>query len=120
MTVRSKTIQNGEIAIIEIRGSLIGDGDTDRFRREVSDFIEQGNRSLIINMQKVNYMNSSGIGAIISAHASYKKNGGDVKLIGLSESVENLLAITRLVEIFDVHDSMDEAIQSFIKNNIKK
>lgn len=61
MTVKSRTIQNGRIAIIEVKGSLIGDQDTDQFRREVSDFIEQGNKSLIVNMQKVNYMNSSGI-----------------------------------------------------------
>jgi anti-sigma B factor antagonist len=119
MTVKSRTIQNGRIAIIEVKGSLIGDQDTDQFRREVSDFIEQGNKSLIVNMQKVNYMNSSGIGAIIAAHTSFKKNGGEVKLVGLSEKMENLLAITRLVEIFDVHDSLDEATESFLKNNNK-
>jgi anti-sigma B factor antagonist len=116
MTIKSRTIQEGRVAIIDVRGALIGDQDTDNFRTEVNDFIEQGNKSLIVNMQKVNYMNSSGIGAIISAHTSYKKNGGEVKLVGLTQSVENLLAITRLVEIFDVHDTLDEALESFFKN----
>ncbi|MBI5475645.1 MAG: STAS domain-containing protein [Ignavibacteriales bacterium] len=116
MTIKSRTIHEGRVAIIDVRGALIGDQDTDNFRNEVIDFIEQGNKSLIINMQRVNYMNSSGIGAIISAHTSYKKNGGEVKLAGLTENVENLLAITRLVEVFDVHESLDGAIESFFKN----
>jgi len=74
---------------------------------------------LIVNLEKLNYMNSSGIGAIISAHASYKKNGGEVKLVGLSQNIQNLFAVTRLVEVFDVHETMNDAIASYTKENSK-
>ncbi len=115
MSIKTKTEMNGKIAIIEIKGSLVGDGDTDKFRSAVQDFIEQGNKCLVVNLGKVNYMNSSGIGAIISAYTSYKKVTGEVKLAGISDNVQNLLAVTKLIDIFDVHDTVDEAIDSFLK-----
>jgi len=113
MGLKSKTILEGKIAIIEPRGTLIGDEGTDDLRKEVADFIEQGNRSLIINLEKVNFMNSSGLGAIVSARISYKRNGGDVKLVGLTKNVQNLFIVTKLSEIFDIYDSIDEAIKNF-------
>jgi anti-sigma B factor antagonist len=115
MSIKTKTEMNGKIAIIEIKGSLVGDGDTDKFRSAVQDFIEQGNKCLVVNLGKVNYMNSSGIGAIISAYTSYKKVTGEVKLAGISDNVQNLLAVTKLIDIFDVHETVDEAIDSFLK-----
>lgn len=119
MTIKSKTINNGEIAIIEVRGSLTGDEETDQFREEVADFVEQGNKSLIIDLQRVNYMNSLGLGAIISAHASFKKNEGEIKLVGVSKNIQNLFTITRLISIFDVQESVDDAVQSFSLKNTK-
>ena len=117
MSIKSRTIFDGRIAIIDIRGSLIGDEETDLFRDHVTDFIEQGNKNLIINLERLNYMNSSGIGAIITAHTSYQKNGGEVKLVGLSHNIQNLFAVTRLVEIFDVHDKLEDAIASYNTNS---
>ena len=115
MSIKTNTEMNGKIAIIEIKGSLVGDGDTDKFRSAVQDFIEQGNKCLVVNLGKVNYMNSSGIGAIISAYTSYKKVAGEVKLAGISDNVQNLLAVTKLIDIFDVHETVDEAIDNFLK-----
>jgi len=113
MSIKTRTIFEGKVAIIDVRGDLIGDDDTDAFRAAVADFIEQGNKCMVINMQKVNYMNSSGVGAIIAAHTSYSRNGGEIKLAGISNNVQNLLAVTRLIDIFDVFDNCDEAINSF-------
>ncbi len=115
MSVRGRTVESGTIAIIEIRGPLVGDGDTDALREAVADFIEQGNKCLVIHLQKVTYINSSGIGTIIAAHTSYVKNGGEVRLSGISNSVQNLLAVTKLIDIFEVYDTIDEAIKSFKK-----
>jgi anti-sigma B factor antagonist len=115
MSIKTKTEFNGKIAIIDIKGSLVGDDDTDKFKSAVQDFLEQGNKCLVVNLEKVNYMNSSGIGAIISAYNQYKKATGEVKLAGISHNVQNLLAVTKLIDIFDVHESVDEAIDSFVK-----
>jgi anti-sigma B factor antagonist len=108
------TIENGRVAIIELRGTLVGDEYTDQFREVVSDFIEQGNKCLVINLHKVNYLNSSGIGALIAAHASYAKNGGQVRLVGIQNNVQNLLVITKLIDVFEVHDTLDDATKSFV------
>ncbi|TAK65716.1 MAG: anti-sigma factor antagonist [Bacteroidetes bacterium] len=114
MSVKAKTEMDGRIGIIEIKGSLVGDEETDRFRDAYNDLIEQGNKCLVINLRKVNYINSSGIGSLIGAHASYMKIGGEVKLAGLSNNVQNLLVVTKLIDIFDTHDTVEQATQSFI------
>ncbi len=106
---------NGKIAILDVKGALLGNGDTEQLRAAVADFIEQGNKCLVINLQKVNYLNSTGIGAIIAAHASYSKNGGDVYLSGVSDNVQNLLAVTRLIDVFEVFDRVDDAIEGFLQ-----
>ena len=119
MSIKTRTELNGKIAIIDIRGAFIGDEETDQFRVAVTDFIEQGNKSLVINMQKVNYMNSSGIGALIAAHTSYAKLGGEVKITGITNNVQSLLVMTKLVDVFDVYENIDEAIDSFLKPKSK-
>jgi anti-sigma B factor antagonist len=113
--MKIRTVQNGAIAIIDVKGSLVGDQETDNLRDAVADFIEQGNKCLVINLSKVNYVNSSGIGAIIAAHASYTRNAGVVKLAGISNNVQNILVVTRLIDVFDVYETSDQAIQSFSK-----
>ncbi|HLX13491.1 MAG TPA: STAS domain-containing protein [Bacteroidota bacterium] len=119
MSVKARTEFNGKVAVIDIKGSLVGDSDTDTFRASVTDFIEQGNKCMVVNLAKVNYVNSSGLGAIISAHTNYSKNGGSVKLAGLSNNVQNLLVVTKLSDIFEVYDNVDDAIDSFVKEGSK-
>jgi anti-sigma B factor antagonist len=116
VTVRASTKNNGGIGIIEIRGSLVGDGDTEELRAAAGDFLEQGIRHAVIDLRRVNYLNSTGIGSIISAHATFRKNGGDIRLTGLSDNVQSLLVITRLIDVFEVYDTLDDAIKSFNVN----
>ena len=113
MSVKSRTIKEGKIGIIEVKGSLIGDKDTDDFRAAVADMVEQGNKQLVIDLHKVNYMNSSGIGSIIAVHSTYSKSGGMVKLAGLSNNVQSLFVATKLITIFDTFDTVDQAVESF-------
>jgi len=114
MSIKTRTIQHGRVAIFELKGSLVGNEETDLLRASVADFLEQGNKYLVINLQKVHYVNSSGIGAIIAAHASYRNSGGEVRLTGIGPHVRNLLAVTRLVDVFEVFESEEEAIASFM------
>ena len=115
MSIRSSTRLDGKIGIIELRGALIDDHDTDTFRAAVADFIEQGNKCLIIDLHKVNYLNSSGIGCLLRAHSSYAKNNGHIRLVGLGSNVQNLMVITKLIDVFDIYDTMDEAIEGFFE-----
>ena len=116
MTVKASTRNSGGIGIIEIRGSVAGDGDADALRAVAGDFLEQGIRHAVIDLKKANYLNSSGIGSIIATHTTFRKNGGDVRLTGLSDNVQSLLVITRLIDVFEVYDTLEEAIASFNLN----
>jgi anti-sigma B factor antagonist len=111
MSIKTRTIRSGAIAIIELKGSLVDVEEIDMLKGAVADFLEQGNKRLVIGLAKVTYINSSGVGALISAHTSYRKNGGEVLLAGLTGPVQNLLTITRLVDVFDVAETVDEAIE---------
>lgn len=113
MSVKASIKYGGSVGIIDIRGSLVGDDDTDDVRSAAGDFLEQGIRNVVVDLHRVNYINSTGIGAIISTHTTVRKGGGDVKLIGLSENVQSLLVITKLIDVFDVFDTIDEAVASF-------
>ncbi len=113
MSVKASTKNNGTIGILDIKGSLVGDGDTEVLQAAVGDFLEQGIRQVVIDLHRLNYLNSTGIGAIIRAHSTFKKNGGEIILTGLSDNVQSLLAITRLIDVFEVYDSLGDAIKSF-------
>jgi len=113
VSIKTRTIQNGRVAIIELRGALVDDDDTDALRQAAADFIEQGNKCLVISLARVNYLNSSGVGAIISTHTSYANAGGQVRLAGLTSNVQNVLTITRLIDVFEVFDTLEQAIADF-------
>ncbi len=113
MSIKARSINSGTIAIVEIRGSFVSDEEAELLRAIVADFMEQGNVSLVLDLHKLNYINSRGIGAVIAAHASYKKHGGEMKLAGLTGTVQNVLAVTRLTGVFEVYDTLDGAVQSF-------
>lgn len=119
MSIRTRTVQEGTIGIIEIKSSLIGEEEIDMLRDAVSDFIEQGNKKLIIDLSRVGIINSVGIGALISGYTSFTKNGGEVILTGANKSIKNVFIITKLSEVFEIHDTVAGAIEQFSLTNIK-
>jgi anti-sigma B factor antagonist len=120
VSVKTRTVQDGTIGIIEIRSSLIGEDEIDELRDAVSDFIEQGNKKLMIDLSRVGIINSVGIGALISSYTSFTRNGGEVILTGANKSIKNVFIITKLSEVFEIHDTMEDAINRFSLININK
>ena len=112
MAIKTTTLNSGAIGVIEVKGSLIGGEETDEFSNAVADFVEQGNKKLVIDLSKVDYLNSTAIGALVKAHTTYKKNGGRVKLCGINKNINNIFVITKLTMVFEVVDSRDEAVKS--------
>lgn len=113
MSTKLMTFDNLDIAILEPRGSLIGGNETDDIKQKAQDLIEQGNRKLIIDMGSVSYVNSSGIGALVSIHSLYEKAQGKVKLCSLGKSVQNVFVITKLTGVFDIAEDREEALKQF-------
>ena len=113
MAVKTSTLQSGKIGIIDVKGSLVGGEETDELRAAVADFMEQGTKKLIIDLGKVTYLNSTAIGVLVSAHTTYAKNGGHVKLCAINKNINNIFVITKLTMVFDVADTREDAIKGF-------
>ena len=113
MAIKTTTLQSGKIGVIEVKGSLVGGEETDELRNAVADFVEQGNKKLIIDLSKVTYLNSTAIGILVQAHTTYAKNKGHVKLCGINKNINNIFVITKLTMVFDVADTREDAIKGF-------
>ena len=113
MAVKTTTLKSGEIGVIEVKGSLVGGEETDEVRSAVADFVEQGNKKLIIDLSKVTYLNSTAIGVLVSAHTTYARNKGHVKLCGINKNINNIFVITKLTMVFDVAETREDAVKGF-------
>jgi anti-sigma B factor antagonist len=113
MAVKTTTLQSGEIGVIEVKGSLVGGEETDELRNAVADLVEQGNKKLIIDLGKVTYLNSTAIGVLVSAHTTYSRNKGRVKLCGINKNINNIFVITKLTMVFDVAETREDAVKGF-------
>jgi anti-sigma B factor antagonist len=113
MAVKTTTLESGKIGVIEVKGSLVGGEETDELRNAVADFIEQGTKNLIIDLSKVTYLNSTAIGVLVSAHTTFSRNKGHVKLSGINKNINNIFVITKLTLVFDVAETKEDAAKAF-------
>jgi anti-sigma B factor antagonist len=108
-----KQVMNGTVAILSPEGTLWGGDETGQLRTAIDKLIEEGNTQLVIDLGRVDHLNSTALGVLVSTHSNYVKRGGSVKLCSLEKRIRNLLLITKLSMVFEVHDSLDEALASF-------
>ena len=112
MSIKTSTLEGG-IGLIEAKGSLVGGDETDKLRQAVAGFIEREYQKLIIDMSAVEYVNSTGIGVLVSAHTSYSRKGWLIRLCGINKNIKNIFVITKLTLVFDVSETRAEAVKSF-------
>ena len=112
--MKIKVREKDEITILEISGEItIGQGDVE-LRKEINDLVgSQDKMNIILNLGKVSFIDSSGIGEIVRSYTTVQKNGGKLKLVGLEAKIRDLFTITRLITVFETFDSEREAIESF-------
>jgi anti-sigma B factor antagonist len=101
------------IMILDVSGEItIGEGDIE-LRKEINDLIGKGHKSIILNLSKVSFIDSSGIGEIVRGFTTVQKHGGKLILLGLQAKVRDLFIITRLITVFESFDNEKKAIESF-------
>ena len=105
--------EHGGIVTLRVQGKLMGGPDADVFRSTIYDLIERDKKKIIVDLGSVNWVNSTGIGILTSSFTTLRKNGGDLKLIHVSEKIQSILYVTKLNLIFECFDSEEEAIASF-------
>ena len=113
MSVKLTTRQVGDVTVIDAAGRItLGEGAS-AFRDMIRDLAAKGDRKLLLNLSEVSYIDSSGIGELVSGFTTVTNHGGSLKLVGLSKRVKDLLQITKLYTVFEVFDDEADAIRSF-------
>jgi anti-sigma B factor antagonist len=108
----------GDVRILDCSGKIkLGEG-TISIRKVIGDALESGMNKILLNLEEVSYIDSSGIGGLISAYAAVLNGGGQLKLLHLTKRVRELLAITKLLTIFEVFDDEETALASFGKPRV--
>ncbi|MFY9751206.1 MAG: STAS domain-containing protein [Candidatus Acidiferrales bacterium] len=103
----------GEVAIIDFSGKItLGEGSS-TLRKTVRELLDQGKRKILLNLSDVDYIDSSGIGEMVSAYTTVRNAQGELKLVYLTKRVHDLIQITRLFTVFDVQPDEAAALQSF-------
>lgn len=103
----------GEIAIMDFSGKItLGEGSS-TLRKTIRDLVDKGHRKILINLFDVDYIDSSGIGELVSAYTTVRSAGGELKLLNLTRRVHDILQITRLFTVFDVQSEEEVALRSF-------
>jgi anti-sigma B factor antagonist len=102
-----------DIVIFHLEGKVMGGPDATMFHGKLHEYIDSGKKRVVIDLKKVEWMSSVGLGMLISAMTAVKNGGGELKLANITNSIQSLLTITRLATIFEAHDTVDEALNSF-------
>ncbi|MBV9082977.1 MAG: STAS domain-containing protein [Acidobacteriaceae bacterium] len=113
MNVKLTSRQVGDVTVLDAAGRItLGEGAS-VFRDNIRDLAGKGNKKILLNLSDVSYIDSSGIGELVSGFTTVTNGGGQLKLVGLSKRVKDLLQITKLYTVFDVYDDEAAAIRSF-------
>ncbi len=107
------TREAGVITIVDLSGRIaLGEGSA-LLRKLIRDLLESGNTKILLNLGDINYIDSSGIGELVSGFTAVRSRHGELKLLNLTKKVKDLLQITKLFTVFDVYTDEPTAIQSF-------
>ena len=102
----------GDVAIIQVSGKIMGGEETTMFHGKIHEYINSNKKDFVIDLKNVDWMNSVGLGMLISALTTVKNSGGRLVLANITK-IESILTITRLISVFEHYDSQEEALKSF-------
>ena len=113
MSAKLSPRQVGDVVVIDVSGRItLGEGSSN-LREGIREMLSKGSRKILLNLGDVSYIDSSGIGELVSGFTTVTNQGGQLKLLNLTKRVRDLLQITKLYTVFDVHDDEAAAVRSF-------
>jgi anti-sigma B factor antagonist len=115
VSMKLTTRQVDGVTILDLSGRItLGEGSV-QLRDAIRDLLSKGQKLILLNLADVNYIDSSGIGELVSAYTTVRNQGGELKLLNLTKKVHDLLQITKLYTVFDVKEDEANAIASFTR-----
>ena len=111
MTLKERRV--GDVTVLDLKGRLVLDDGDGVLRTRINELADEGRVRLVLNMQDVTYVDSCGVGVLIAKYVSLRKKHGDLKLLNLTPRSHHLMEISKLLNVFEVFDSEDQALRSF-------
>ena len=105
-------MQDG-VVVLEPKGKIMGGPDASMLHDKLYEYIKQDRRMVVVDLAQVDWMNSTGLGILISGYTTLRNNDGLLKLANVTDKIQSLLTITKLVSVFEAFDSVDDAVKSF-------
>jgi anti-sigma B factor antagonist len=116
VSMKVTTRQVDGVTILDLNGRItLGEGSV-QLRDAIRDLLSKGSKLILLNLAEVNYIDSSGIGELVSAYTTVRNQGGELKLLNLTKKVHDLLQITKLYTVFDVKEDEASAIASYTRS----
>jgi anti-sigma B factor antagonist len=113
MQISERTI--GDVVIVDVSGKItLGDGGDVALRDKMRSLLQQGHKKVLLNLGEVSYVDSAGLGEIVQSYATVTKNGGTLKLVAVTKRIKDLLSITKLLTVFECHDTEAEGLASYV------
>jgi anti-sigma B factor antagonist len=105
-------VVNG-VTILDLKGKItLGEGD-ELLKKEIDTLIQKDQKKLLLNLEGVPYIDSAGLGEIVRTYTTVSRQGGKLKLLNLTKRIQDLLAITKLLTVFETYESEPDAVKSF-------
>jgi len=105
--------QVGDVTVLDVSGKITSTDSDGRLKEKVTGLVTEGHKKLVLNLSGVSFVDSSGLGETVACYTTAKGKGGEVKLAGATKRIKDLLVMTKLVTVFDSHDTLDGAIAAF-------
>ena len=104
---------SGDVMVLDLKGKItLGEGD-ELLKDKVNSLVNQGHKKIVLNLADVPYIDSAGLGEIVRTYTTVSRQGGSLKLLNLTKRITDLLAITKLLTVFETFDSESDAVKSF-------
>ena len=111
MTITERSV--GGVMVLDVKGKItLGEGD-ELLKDKVNSLVNQGQKKIVLNLAEVPYIDSAGLGEIVRTYTTVSRQGGSLKLLGLTKRITDLLSITKLLTVFETFDSENDAVKSF-------
>ncbi len=111
MNIKEK--MHGDVAVVALKGNLMGEPDSTEVREKIYSLLQDDVKKIVLDLGKVKWINSSGLGSLIAAMTSIKNKGGEMRLANITEKVESVFMITQLIKVFKTYETVDRAVASF-------
>ncbi len=111
--MKYKITEKYKAVIFSLKGKLLGGPEATDFNEAVRKYLNEGKKNIVIDLSGVTYVNSTGMGMLIRNYTTVANAGGKLKLASINERMRGLLSITKLNQIFEIYDTVDEAVKSF-------